>query len=187
MTSTTSPRAGRPRSPEVRDRVLRATVDLLGRSGYAGLRMDDVAARSGVAKTTVYRRWPSKRDLVLDAVAALLGPLAPLDAPSLEDDVAAVTRWYAARLGHPGLRAGLLGLYAESSADPGVAALLRQRLHEPYLPPVRARLGDRADEAEDLLHLVVGGVLHATVTRGQALDEAAVRRLAAAAARLVTD
>jgi AcrR family transcriptional regulator len=149
--------------------------------------MDDVAAGAGVAKTTVYRRWPSKRDLVLDAVTDLLGALPPLEAPTLEGDVASVTRWYAARLGDPGLRAGLLGLYAESSADPAVAALLRQRLHEPYLPPVRARLGDRADEAEDLLHLVVGGVLHATVTRGQALDGAAVERLAAAAGRLVVD
>lgn len=53
----------------VRD-VLRATIDELARAGYGALRVEDVAMRAGVNKTTVYRRWPTKTDLVAAAVRA---------------------------------------------------------------------------------------------------------------------
>jgi AcrR family transcriptional regulator len=66
--------AGRPRDPDVDARVRDATLALLVERGYAGLRIDDVARASGVAKTTIYRRWPSLALLVLDAVEAALGP-----------------------------------------------------------------------------------------------------------------
>ena len=61
----------------VRD-VLRATIDELARSGYAALRVDDVAARAGVNKTTVYRRWPTKTDLVAAAIRASAGQHEPV-------------------------------------------------------------------------------------------------------------
>ena len=56
----------------VRD-VLRAAIDELSKTGYGALRVDDVAARAGVNKTTVYRRWPTKADLVAAAIRSCAG------------------------------------------------------------------------------------------------------------------
>jgi AcrR family transcriptional regulator len=61
-------RAGRPRDPEVDEAILAATVTLLIEGGYARLTIDRVAAKAAVAKTSIYRRWPSKESLVLDAI-----------------------------------------------------------------------------------------------------------------------
>src|SRR5687768_17134081 len=67
----------RGRAADVVARVMNATAHELGRAGYAALRIEDVAERSGVNKTTIYRRWPGKSDLVLEVinqqVAAALG------------------------------------------------------------------------------------------------------------------
>ena len=52
------------RSARVQSAVLRATAEELGRVGFAALRIEDVALRSGVNKTTIYRRWPTKQELV---------------------------------------------------------------------------------------------------------------------------
>lgn len=66
-------RRGRPRDPE-RDRaILAATVELLGATAYHSLTVEAIAAQAGVAKTTLYRRWPRKVDLVLDAVEQHFG------------------------------------------------------------------------------------------------------------------
>jgi AcrR family transcriptional regulator len=61
-------RRGRPRDPGVDSAIRAATVDLLGEIGYARLTMDEVAARAGVAKASLYLRWPNKVALVADAL-----------------------------------------------------------------------------------------------------------------------
>jgi AcrR family transcriptional regulator len=58
----------RGRAADVVARVMNATAHELGRVGYAALRIEDVAERSGVNKTTIYRRWPSKPELVVEAI-----------------------------------------------------------------------------------------------------------------------
>src|SRR5262245_12342974 len=58
----------RGRAADVVARVLSATADELGRVGYAAFRVEDVATRSGVNKTTIYRRWPTKPELIADAI-----------------------------------------------------------------------------------------------------------------------
>ena len=59
------------RSARVVSTVLRTTLEVLGEHGYAGLRIEDVAAQAGVNKTTIYRRWPTRADLVIAALTAL--------------------------------------------------------------------------------------------------------------------
>ena len=59
---------GRPRDPEADRAIHQATIELLGEEGYEGLSIEAVAARAGVGKTTLYRRWPSKEPLVVDAI-----------------------------------------------------------------------------------------------------------------------
>jgi AcrR family transcriptional regulator len=65
---------GRPRDPQVDRAILAATLELLGEDGFDGLSIEAVAARAGVGKTTVYRRWPSKIPLVVDALTAMKAP-----------------------------------------------------------------------------------------------------------------
>ena len=65
---------GRPRDPQVDHAILTATLELLGEDGFDGLSIEAVAARAGVGKTTVYRRWPSKIPLVVDALTAMKAP-----------------------------------------------------------------------------------------------------------------
>ncbi len=60
--------AGRPRSPEIDDAVLRATRDLLVERGYGGLSIEGVASRAEVGKSAIYRRWPSMAEMVVDAL-----------------------------------------------------------------------------------------------------------------------
>src|SRR3954451_13289067 len=55
-----SPGRGRPRDGALDERILEQVLDLLGSRGYAGLTLDELAVRSGVAKSTILRRWPSK-------------------------------------------------------------------------------------------------------------------------------
>jgi AcrR family transcriptional regulator len=65
---------GNPRSERARAEVLEATADLVAGVGVDRVTIDEVAARSGVAKTTIYRHWPSKQALVVDAVRSVCFP-----------------------------------------------------------------------------------------------------------------
>lgn len=56
--------------PLVTQRALAATWDLLSTKGYSALRIDDIATSCGIAKTTLYRRWPSLAHIVVDAVVS---------------------------------------------------------------------------------------------------------------------
>ncbi|OHV53826.1 TetR/AcrR family transcriptional regulator [Frankia sp. B2] len=62
-------RPGRKRSEESRLAILAAAIELVGEVGYAGLTIEGIAARSGAGKQTIYRWWPSKADVLLDALA----------------------------------------------------------------------------------------------------------------------
>lgn len=62
-------RPGRKRSAGSQSAILTAAIDLVGEVGYAGLTIEGIAARSGAGKQTIYRWWPSKADVLLDALA----------------------------------------------------------------------------------------------------------------------
>ncbi len=79
---------GRPRDPSRADAIREAVLDLLVEQGYEHVTIEAVAARAGAGKATVYRRWGSKAELVLDAVADLHGTIAPPDTGSLAGDFA---------------------------------------------------------------------------------------------------
>jgi AcrR family transcriptional regulator len=73
-----------------RERVLTTTFELLGESGVGGFTVDEVARRSGVAKTTIYRHWPSREALVIDACSRITEEQEVPDTGSLEGDVTAI-------------------------------------------------------------------------------------------------
>jgi AcrR family transcriptional regulator len=80
-------RAGRPRSEQADHAIIEAALDLFAESGAEGLCIEKVAARAGVGKATIYRRWPGKEDLLLDALAALKLPLPEPKGESVRDDL----------------------------------------------------------------------------------------------------
>ena len=84
-------RGGRPRDPS-RDGVIRAAIlRLLADVGYGSLTMDAVASEAGVGKATIYRRWRTKQDLVVDTISDLnRAEAAPADTGSLEGDLRAM-------------------------------------------------------------------------------------------------
>ena len=86
----TARRAGRPRSEQADRAIIRATLDLFAESGAEGLCIEQVAARAGVGKATIYRRWPGKEDLLLDALGALRAPLPEPKGESVRDDLTAL-------------------------------------------------------------------------------------------------
>jgi AcrR family transcriptional regulator len=87
MTAGVRPR-GRPRSEQAEQAIIDATLELLGEGGtLSGLSVEAVAARAGVGKATIYRRWPNKDALILDALAAAKVPLAEAPGHSVRDDL----------------------------------------------------------------------------------------------------
>jgi AcrR family transcriptional regulator len=125
--SSEGPRVGeqRPggRSARVRADVLRAAAELLAESGYDGLSIEAVAARARVHKTTVYRRWPTKAELVADTLSARSEEAVPVpDTGSLAGDLAALARAVAANIGSDVGAAMTRTLVAASATSTDVAA-----------------------------------------------------------------
>jgi len=88
--ATAHRRPGRPRSEQAERAIIAAALDLFAESGPDGLCMERVAARAGVGKATIYRRWPGKEDLLLDALASLKTPLPEPKGRSVREDLVAV-------------------------------------------------------------------------------------------------
>ena len=84
---TEEPQRGRPRDPSRDEAIIDAAIDVLVRDGYDRLSMEGVAAAAGVGKATVYRRWSSKAELVIDAMAALKPVIDSIDTGTLEGDI----------------------------------------------------------------------------------------------------
>lgn len=120
------PARGRPRRAETGERVLQATVELLRERGPAGVTIESVSSRSGVARTTIYRRYASRRELIAAAIAPVVDrPLPPAGLP-LEGKV----RWVLDQvedLLERGLGRGAVAAIVGDS-DPEFTGALRQAL-----------------------------------------------------------
>lgn len=104
MTTSTGRRPGRPRSTTADQAILDATADLLAEQGFLGLSVEAVAARAGVAKTTVYRRWATKDDLVMDAMGCIKRPPPAPPGESVRKDLLFMLNgmrdaWFTGRIG----------------------------------------------------------------------------------------
>lgn len=122
MTETKRGR-GRPRREGADDQILAVALEMLREHGYGALTLDAVAERAGVAKTTIYRRWPSKSALVaaalpptatLEEAVSLLRLFEPAEPEAIEA-IAAILRPHHARLRESG---------GEAEADRTIGALL---------------------------------------------------------------
>ncbi|NEE04256.1 TetR/AcrR family transcriptional regulator [Phytoactinopolyspora halotolerans] len=87
MTEQIVKKTGRPRSEDADKAIIEATLELVAEVGVGGISIEGIAARAGVGKTTIYRRWPDKESVICDAVAILKGPVPDLPGTSLRDDL----------------------------------------------------------------------------------------------------
>src|SRR5919106_1913946 len=79
----------RPRSEEARRKAIAAATDLIVERGVANLSIEEVAARSGVAKTTIYRHWPERASLIIDTARATFEHVVTPDTGTLRGDLEA--------------------------------------------------------------------------------------------------
>jgi AcrR family transcriptional regulator len=135
------------RSARVQEAVLEAALAELGRVGYVALRIEDVAARSGVNKTTIYRRWPTKIDLVAAVLLHAKDPPSEFDTGTLEGDVKGSLFEMRDRLGDP-QQAAIVRVVMAERMQPEVNELVG-RLRERYRD-VRRQIFVRAIERGEI-------------------------------------
>jgi AcrR family transcriptional regulator len=115
----------RRRGAALEDAILEAVLDGLAETGYARLSMERVAERAGASKASLYRRWPSKVELVMDAVYHMFPDVAsPPDTGSLRGDLLAVLRVVAEQLAGPAGQA-VAGVLSDALGDPEKARRVR--------------------------------------------------------------
>ncbi|MGL5857812.1 MAG: TetR/AcrR family transcriptional regulator [Angustibacter sp.] len=170
---------GRPRDPALDEAVLAATVQLLGERGYRGLRVADVAHTARVGLGAVYRRWPSKRDLALAAIAQAVPDRQMRTTGDPARDVASGLLAVAAALSGPQGRL-LASVLADLRDDPELASLVREQV----LAPVRAEhrdrlhrlLGDR-DDLNELADIGPAYLVFQCLFLGREVTTSELRRL----------
>ncbi|MFD3590184.1 TetR/AcrR family transcriptional regulator [Streptomyces sp. NPDC058683] len=183
---TPASRTGRPRSAEADAAILEATRQALVELGWSKLTLGDVATRAGVAKTTLYRRWAGKNELVVDAVAELFDELELPDRGSLADDIEGVVLQFAAILDRPEAKSGLMAAVAESTRDEALRERIRASIVDRQKRLVlegRERAQQRGElpaqpdpceadrTAELIFDLVAGSVVHRALVSGKPADE----------------
>ncbi|MFF7800627.1 TetR/AcrR family transcriptional regulator [Streptomyces olivaceus] len=190
--STPAGRAGRPRSAAADTAILAATRAALVDLGWSKLTLGDVATRAGVAKTTLYRRWAGKNELVVDAVAELFDELELPDSGSLAADIEGVVLQFATILARPEAASGLMAVVAESTRDGALRERIRTSIVERQkrlvlegraraeargeLPP-EPDAGQAGRTVDLIFDLVAGAVVHRTLVSAGAADEEWVRDL----------
>jgi rhodanese-related sulfurtransferase/DNA-binding transcriptional regulator YbjK len=183
--STESPavptRRGRPRSESARKAILEAAADLLLARGLGAVSMDAVAERAGVSKATIYRWWPSKETLALDALYhefAVVHPTVPCNGPLGADLLSDISPWI--RLLVSRACGGVLAaLIAAAQTDPGFAQEYRARFVEPRRERTRAifrRSIERGELAPDTnievaMDLLYGPLYHRLLQGHAPIDE----------------
>jgi AcrR family transcriptional regulator len=123
--ATTRP-AGRPRSPEVHGAILDASIALIRDVGYDAVTMEGIAARAGVGKAALYRRWPSKEALVVEALGRLLATIPTPDTGTLAEDVRLVMRANLGMYADPASGLLLSGLVAAMARSKPIARAVRE-------------------------------------------------------------
>jgi AcrR family transcriptional regulator len=175
-------RRGRPRSSEADRAILDAAIEEYGTHGLGGLTVDAVAARAGVSKATIYRRYPSKADLVIAAAQ-----LAADDAPAKEvtgdvrRDVRAAVEHLRAKLNDPRMGKVIRMLIADAERDEQLGCLHREFVRQrrggtTAMLADAARRGDLRDDIDPALatEQLCGALFYRFLVSGDPIDDAFV-------------
>jgi AcrR family transcriptional regulator len=122
-----SPRpTGRPRDPDLDDAILDATILLLAQEGFARMSIEQVAARAGVGKPTIYRRWPSKVELVIAALSRPHAERSVSEEGTVRERLTRLIEELCVSVRKEPARGVLAALVAEIPRDPELASAVRE-------------------------------------------------------------
>ncbi len=133
-------RPGRPRSEDADRAIIDAALSLFAESGPEGLCIEKVAARAGVGKATIYRRWPGKEELLLDALAALRVPLPRPKGKSVRSDLIALLEAMGRESADPRRARQFALLHGEGAKYPRLIARYNETVVEPRREVIRSVL-----------------------------------------------
>ena len=169
------------RSKEV---VLGATLDLLTESGLGGVSVDEVSRRSGVAKTTIYRHWATRSDLILDACSQLSAEQEVPDTGGFEGDVTALLTGLATLLATARWSSVVPSIIDAAERDPELDHI-HSRIQMGHTAPLQAVIaravcnGDipASTDPSDMIAALVGPLFYRRWFSREPLDEAFVRSI----------
>lgn len=174
----------RPRSEEAQQKVLAAAVELISEFGVSGFTVDAVAKSSGVAKTTIYRRWNSGDELLMAALECGIEHMATPNTGSLRSDLIELYAAVMAMFGQPHMLSTMLGALARSAADPDFHRLLQEMQDERHHPLrtivqlAQARGEIEADaDIELIMDFVEGPMLARKILKMSTFEPGEVERL----------
>jgi len=193
LSEPAAPRSGRgrPRTEGTRDRVIAALIALVAEQGYARTSMDEIAERAGVSKATIYRRWPSKEALMIEAHQAMLDESDVPNTGSLEGDLNALVDRMADKMEEESLPGLMQASVGEMLANADLAEAFRENVIRPrlnFMHQVFLHAIERGEAAPDvdwrsLAFALIGSNVFRVAFLGEAPDRAANRRLVALVAR----
>ena len=182
-----APQRGRPRSERARKAILEAASELLLARGLSAVSMDAVAERAGVSKATIYRWWPTKETLALDALYTEWAAARPhpRDTGSLRGDLLSLLRPWARLAGSRPYGRVVAALLTEAQTDPVFAAEYRERFVEPRRQQAREifrRAIERGEipadtKVEVALDLLYGPLYHRLLHGHAPLNDRFVREV----------
>jgi AcrR family transcriptional regulator len=180
-TKAEGPQRGRPRSQKAQQAILSAAAELLLERGLSAVSMDTVAERAGVSKATIYRWWPTKESLALDALYAEWATARPhpQDTGSLRGDLLSLLRPWVRLAGSRPYARVIAALLTQAQTDPVFAANYQQRFVEPRRDQARAifrRAIERGEitadtKVEVALDLLYGPLYHRLLHGHAALND----------------
>jgi len=147
-----TPVRGRPRDASRDEAICRVALELLAERGYDCLTMELVASRAKAGKATLYRRWSSKAELVMDALALVKPALEDVDTGTLEGDLDALVEAACSRKSKVASSV-MCGIASALGRDPELLRCFRERITEPRIARIRSvleRAQVRGDLAADL-------------------------------------
>jgi len=161
-------RPGRPRSEQAERAIIEATLDLFAEQGFEGVCVEAVAARAGVGKATIYRRWPNKEELLLAAFGSLKSPFPEAKGVSVRDDLLAMVEVMCADKADPRKARRYALLLGEGEKYPRLMARYKETVVEPRREAMRAvirrgiQTGElRPDTDVEIAMLTLTGVIMA--------------------------
>jgi AcrR family transcriptional regulator len=134
----TSRRPGRPRSEQAEQAIIEATLDVFAEKGFEGVCVELVAARAGVGKATIYRRWTNKEELLLAAFASLKSPFPEPKGVSVRDDLLAMVEVMCADKADPRKARRYALLLGEGEKYPRLMARYKETVVQPRREAMRA-------------------------------------------------
>lgn len=175
----------RPPSTEARDKMLRASAELLMDEGVLGFTVDEVSRRSGVAKTTIYRHFPTRNELLVAAVDGAIDVPETPDTGNLRDDVAAFLRSVRPIFADTSIRTLFFDLWSAGARDPELQRLQQAMMAEragPTMTIYRRGL-ERGEISPDIdypsaLEVIEGPFIVRSLTRPEALADLDIDDLA---------